>query len=473
MTIAVSTESKKYDGQDLFTLKITVQGQVITPFDSKYDSARQAWNLTVNQYPALIVIAESVDDIVEAVKFAHKNDLQVAVQATGHGVIREADDSLLIVTSRLTEVQIDPVTRTAWISAGAKWGRVLPQAQAVGLAPLLGSSPDVGAVGYTLGGGMGWLARKYGLSTDSVNQFELVTADGEIVRASKYENPDLFWGLRGGGGNFGVVTGMEVRLYPVTTVYAGNLYYPAQKAREVYAHYRQWIANAPDELTSSVVLMNYPPFPEVPEILRGQSFVMVRGCYCGPIEKGEVLLKHWRDWQTPLIDDFKAIPFSDVATISNDPIDPLPGQSSGVWLKDINDETVEILIRHIVPQNNPPLLMFAEVRHAGGAIAKVDPHSAAYGNRDALFSLQVVGAAPTPEVHAALRQYIAQLKGELKSHLHGGVYLNFVEGGEARASTQQGFLPENYTRLRMLKAKYDHQNYFSHSYDIPPMNEVG
>ena len=244
------------------------------------------------------------------------------------------------------------------------------------------------------------------------------------------------------------------------------MFYPADKAKEVYAHYRRWIANAPDELTSSVVLMNFPPVPEVPEFLRGKSFVIVRGCYSGSVEQGEELLKHWRAWQAPLIDDFNSMPFSQVATISNDPLDPMPAQSSGVWLKDISDETVDILIEHTLPRNGPPMLAFAEVRHAGGAISKVDPDSAAYGNRDAQHILQVIGAAPTPEIHAAVRNHISHLKTALTPHLHGGVYLNFLEGSEARKYTTSGFSQDTYKRLQALKAKYDPKNRFSHSYNI-------
>ena len=466
MLVTDSPVTQKYDPQRLSQLRTSLNGQVITPDEVGYDTARQAWNLAVDQYPALIIIAQSADDIAVMVRFASDHDLKVAVQATGHGVIRKADNSLLIITSQMTDIRIDPNARTAWISAGAKWGHVLAQTQTFGLAPLLGSSPDVGAVGYTLGGGMGWLARKYGLSTDSVNKFELVNANGQKLIASKDENADLFWGLRGGGGNFGVVTGMEIRLYPVTTVYGGNLFYPVDQAQQVFAHYREWVANAPNELTSSVLLMNFPPIPEMPDFLRGQSFVMVRGCYCGPLEEGEKLLKHWREWQSPLLDDFKVIPFSEVATISNDPVDPVPGKASGVWLNDLDDETVEILTRFTLPQGGPPLLMFAEVRHAGGAIASVNPASAAYGNRDARYILEVVGVTPTPEIHAAVCQHIDKLKSELGSHLHGGVYMNFLEGDEARERTQQGFSPENYARLSTLKAKYDPHNRFSHSYDL-------
>jgi FAD/FMN-containing dehydrogenase len=466
MTILSSSIILTGESPEIKRLRFCVNGQVLTPDDQGYDLARRAWNLTVDQYPAVIVIAQSADDIVEAVRFADAQNLEVAVKATGHGTLREANDSLLIDTSRMTDVHVDAAAQTAWVSAGAKWGRVLEQVQAVGLAPLLGSSPDVGAVGYTLGGGMGWLARKYGLSTDNVNYFELVTADGRRLRASARDNADLFWGLRGGGGNFGVVTGMEIRLYPITMVYGGNLFYPIGLAKEVYARYRSWIANAPDELTSSVVLMNFPPVPAVPEFLRGQSFVMVRGCYSGPVEKGEELLGYWRTWQPPLVDDFKAMPFSQVAAISNDPMDPMPSLSSGAWLKDISDETVETLLRFVVPQGQPPMLVFAEVRHAGGAIARADPRSAAYGNRDAVYSLQVVGGAPTPEVHAAVKSHVAQMKSSLGSHMHGGVYLNFVEGVEARESTEKGFSADTIQRLKLLKEKYDPNNRFNHSYAI-------
>ncbi|HET9909437.1 MAG TPA: FAD-binding oxidoreductase [Anaerolineales bacterium] len=460
----MSTTLETNELKSIDELRQAVKGTVLTADDAGYDAARQVWNLAVEQHPAVIVIAQSAEDIAEAVGFANANDLDIAVKATGHGTIREANGSLLIVTAHMNDVQIDAAAQTAWISAGTKWGRVLEQAQAVGLAPLLGSSPDVGAVGYTLGGGMGWLARHYGLSIDNVNYFEVVTAQGEIVTASSTENSDLFWALRGGGGNFAVVTGMEVRLVPVKEVYAGNLYYPAELAPEVFARFETWAANAPDELTSSVVLMNFPPIPEMPEFMRGQSFVMVRGCYSGRVEDGEALVKYWRDWQSPVVDDFKVMPFSQAATISNDPVDPTPGQSSGAWLKDLGAETAETLIHFVLPHGAPPKLVMAEVRHAGGQISKIDPGSTAYGNRDAQFSLQVVGFTPTPQSVLEVREHIANMKQALEPHMHGGVYLNFLEGAEARQRTRQGFSAENFKCLQDIKAKYDPQNRFNHSY---------
>jgi len=220
--------------------------------------------------PAAIVYAQSPGDASEALAFAREHDLRVAVQATGHRETVDGKGCLVINTSRMKALAVDPASATAFLEAGVKWGEVLAQAQAHGLAPLLGSSGDVGAVGYTLGGGLGWLARKYGMSVDSVLRFEVVTADGRVLSPSPEENPDLFWALRGGGGGFGVVTGMEIRLHPVARVYAGNLFYPADMAKAVWRRYREWVAHAPDELTSSIVLMNYPPLPQLPPVLSGQ-----------------------------------------------------------------------------------------------------------------------------------------------------------------------------------------------------------
>jgi FAD/FMN-containing dehydrogenase len=449
-------------------LQARIVGRVVAPDDPDYDRLRKAWNLTVDQHPAVIVVARNAADIAAAVQFARWERLGISVQSTGHGVVRPADDSLLIVTSEMRDIRVDAASQTAWIEAGAKWGMVLERTQAFGLAPLLGSSPDVGAVGYTLGGGMGWLARKYGLATDSVRFFEVVTADGRVLRASETENADLFWGLRGGGGGLGVVTGMEVKLHPVSTVYGGNLFYPTEFAQDVYVRYRDWIASAPDELTSSILIMNYPPIPQVPEFLRGQTFVQVRGCYCGPIQRGEALLQGWRDWRAPVIDDFKAVPFGQVATISNDPVDPMPGLSTGAWLRELSDKAIDVLIRYGARDDGPNPLVFAEVRHAGGAVARAQGSPNAYGNRDASLILQMVGVTPTPEAYHHLKQYTDEVKEHLRPYLTGGVYMNFLEGEESQQRTQDGYSPEAYRRLTELKTAYDPDNLLRSGFSLPP-----
>lgn len=320
-----------YVVKSLEELKANIEGAVVCPGDADYDSARMSWNLSYDQYPAVIVVAANAGDVANAVLYARSAGLGVAVMATGHGVILNADDAMLIVTAGMTAVRVDTETETAWVEAGAKWGAVLEKAQEVGLAPLLGSSPDVGAVGYTLGGGMGWLVRKYGMSVDSVLYFDVITADGRMLRVSELENSDLFWGMRGGGGGFAIVTAMCIRLYPVTTVYGGNLMYPEAQAKEVFQFYREWIQWLPAEWTTSISIMNFPPIPDVPEPLRGQSVIIIKGCYCGDAGAGRMMLQAWLDWMPPMLNTFRDMPFSEVATISADPLDPMPAISSGGW----------------------------------------------------------------------------------------------------------------------------------------------
>jgi FAD/FMN-containing dehydrogenase len=326
----------------------------------------------------------------------------------------------------------------------------------------------VGAIGYTLGGGLGWLGRKYGLSADNVLAFELVTPDGVLRRAAADENADLFWGLRGGGGSLGIVTGMTIRLFPVAEVYAGNLYYPAAMARDVFRHYRAWIADAPDELTSSVLVMNFPPLPVLPEFLRGQTFVIVRGCYCGPMAEGEALLRHWRDWRTPQLDHFGPMPFSAAATISNDPVDPLPGFNTGAWLSALSDDAIDAIVDHAVITDGSVPLIFAEVRHAGGAIRRVPAQAAAFGNRDAELVLSVVGVTPFPGAQELLEAHGQSLKDALQPVLTGGVYMNFLEGEESRRRIRDGLAQGAYDRLAKLKAQVDPENVLRYGFNVVP-----
>jgi hypothetical protein len=453
--------------QAIDELKAALPGKVILPQDADYDGLSQPFNLSVRQSPALIVKVHSADDIVTTVGFARNMGLGLALQGGAHGNVLPADGALLIHTRQMRAVHVDAKNQTARIEAGAKWGEVLQETQAVGLAPLLGSSTDVGVAGYTLGGGMGWLARKYGLALDSVLSFELVTTAREKIRASQQENSDLFWGLRGGGGSLAILTGLEIRLYPVTHVYAGNLYYPVEDAREVFTRFRQWVRAAPDELTSAVVIMNFPPMPAIPEFLRGKSFAILRGCYTGSMQAGEELLKSWRDWRSPLIDDFKVLPFSQAAAISNDPVDPVPSSSTGVWLRELGDEAIDVLVRYTPAGQGSPITV-TEIRHAGGAIARVDPQAGAFGNRGAAFSLQMIGITATPEMAANLKAYTSQVKQALAGALTGGVYPNFLEGEEAVQRIRDGYSTEAFQRLRELKAKYDPGNLLRYSYQIPP-----
>lgn len=465
MKIPATVEFKQDNHEDLRSL---LQKNIVLPGDSLYDISRTVWNLSVDQRPSAILFAEDQTDISRGVVYAAEHNLGIAVQSTGHGVVKAADNCLLILTSQLDDIQVDPINQTAFIGAGAKWGQVLDRTQPHGLAPLLGSSPDVGVAGYTLGGGMGWLARKFGLAADSVRYFDLVTTDGRLLRASATENTDLFWGLKGGGGSLGIVTGMEIRLFPVTEVYGGNLIYPIEIAKEVFAYYRDWITYAPDELTSSIVIMNFPLLPEIPEPLRGKSTVMVRGCYCGSIEQGEAIVNAWRKWQPPLIDDFKAMEFSQVGSISNDPVDPVAGMSTGAWLRELSDDAIQVLIQYGVGKDGNSPVTVTEVRHAGGSISRVNPETAAYSHRDEQHILQLIGLTPTVEARRHLQQYINRFKSDLAPHLTGNVYMNFLEGEESRERIQDAYSTDTFLRLKEVKSKFDPENQLRYSFNIAP-----
>ena len=449
-------------------LAARLPGKVVLPIDDAYETARLGWNMIIKKSPSVIVYAETPQDVSEALAFAHQQDLKVVVQATGHRETVDGKGTIQIDTSRMQDLKIDHQARTAWVGAGVKWGPVLAQAYPHGLAPLVGSTTDVGVVGYTLSGGMGWLCRKYGMSVDSVNRIEVVTPDGVFRTASPEENPDLFWALSGGGGGFGVVTGMEIRLHPVGQVYAGNLFYPPSMAKEIYRRYREWIKTIPDELTCSIVLFNFPPVDVIPEPLRGNSFVLVRGCYTGPVEEGEKLLSYWRDWQAPVVDDFRSRPFIESDVISMDPVDPMPALLSGEWIQDLSDETAEALIEHTFIQDGPPLFVFTEVRLAGGAVSRIDPDSNAYSHRDQKLIWYSVALLMDTAVAQAVDRQLKHLRAALKPALTGKVYLNFIEGAEMRARTRDGYSEKTFQRLQQLKARYDPDYRFVSSFDISP-----
>jgi FAD/FMN-containing dehydrogenase len=416
------------------------------------------------------VVPASVADVAEAVRFARFGDLPVAVQATGHGVARPADGAVLIVTATLDGVTVDPAARTAYVGAGALWNAVLEPAQEHGLAPLLGSTPFVGAVGYTLGGGMGWLARRHGLASDSVRAFDVVTPDGIEVRASAQEQPELFWALRGGGGgSLGVVVGMEIELFPVTTVYAGNLLYPAEAAAEVLRRWRDWVAGVGEELTSAVTLMNFPPLPEVPEPLRGGSFVLVRGAWCGDLDEGKALIDQWRSWRTPVADMFGPLPFAQIAAVSQDPVDPMPSKVTSEWFDTLPDEAIDVLVRSVVPApGKAPALVFGEVRHAGGAIRAGAAAAANDRGRSGEFLLELVGVPAGPEAARALDAHLRGTREALAPHVTGAAYLNFLEGAEKQERTPAAFSPRNLARLRAVKAALDPADRFRHGFGVLP-----
>ncbi len=461
MTTVLPTEGSAAE------LESRLSGRVLTRDDPNYHQLRKAWNRSYEHRPSMIVIPASASDVAIAVKHATETGLKVAIQATGHGVAKTADGAMLILTHDLDEVVVDPTAWTARIAAGVKWVKVLPVATESGLAPLLGSTPDVSAVGYTLGGGMGWLARKYGLSADHVRALEVVTADGELRRADPDREMDLFWALRGGGaGSLGVVTAMEIDLVSVPSIYAGNLLYPSALTREVAARYREWLRDVPEELTSAICLMNFPATEDVPEPISGRSFVIVRGAFVGSDEDGAMLLRHWRDWKTPEFDFWNRIPFSEIATVSNDPVDPLSEVATTNWLDAIDDELIDVLTRALFEQNGPNPLTMAEIRHAGGAVARAPGDRNSYGNRDREHLLELVAVIPSPEVKEAAESLVEDVKSQIAPLAAKGAYLNFLEGVEKVRRSAEGFEPEDWERLKAIKRRYDPNNLFDHGIAI-------
>ena len=397
-------------------------------------------------------------------RFASQHELKILAQSTGHGASAQTGDYLLIVTTRMDGVAVDAAAQTARIDAGAVWGDVLKEAQLHGLAPLLGSSGTVGVIGYTLDGGIGWLARQYGVAVDSVLSIDAVTADGAIVRASSSEHPDLYWALCGGGGGFAIVAAIEVQLYPVTTVWGGSLSYPITHATEVFSRYREWTASLPEAMTSSVAIVNYPDVDAVPPELRGTSAVVVKGCYCGPVDAGKDLTSSWTNWKKPIADSFAAMPFANVAAISHDPEDPVPAfAAGGDVLPALSDDAIAILIQYATTDGTTKTgkspFLETEVRHVDSRSVREPKVSNAFTPRDATFVLDIAAAAPTPQIVEALRRYTAEFKRVMRPHTTGDLYLNFTDKEEAKR-TARGRNSERITRLRAIKRQVDAQGLF-------------
>ena len=465
-----SNVETKVQGPALEDFRFGLKGEVYVPGDEGYDGARAAWNLNAHQHPAVVVVAEGAADVLAAVRLARDEGLGVGVMATGHGVAAPCDGGVLINTSRMRGVRVDPEARTARVEPGALWADVIPEAQEHGLAGLVGSASGVGVVGYTMGGGFGWLGRKYGFNAGSVREADVVTADGELIRVSAYKNADLFWGLKGGGGNFGIVTSLEFDLYPLTTIYGGNLFYPVERAREVLELYSRWVETLPDEMTSAVAFLNFPPLPQVPDPLRGGSFIAVRGCYCGePPERGEELLKPWRERiGEPIVDTFRVMPYAAIDAISMDPVDPLGAYGHSELLRELSPEAIETLVEVAGADSGSPLIML-ELRQLGGALSRPPADLSPMGHSDSPFIVNGIGATPTPEMARAVQAHLAYVAEAVRPHASGANYVNFVDlDGATPERVRAAYSPEDWERLRALKDRHDPDNLFRFNRNIPP-----
>ena len=443
-----------------------LDGKIITPEHARFDEARRAWNLTVDQQPTAVVFPESAEDVAAAVRFAREHGLQIAPQGTGHNAapLGSLEDTILLKTERMRGVEINSNARLARVEAGAVWLQVVEAAAEHGLAALAGSSPDVGVVGYTLGGGMSFLGRRYGLAANSVRAIELVTADGQLVRADREHEPDLFWALRGGGGSFGVVTAIELQLLPIEHAYAGVLFYPIERGSEVLHAWREltYSHDLPDELTTVGRFLRLPPIPEIPEEVRGKSFVIVEAYHIGDPAQADELLAPLRALG-PITDTIRNVPMPALSHLHMDPEHPVPGVGDGMMIAEWPAQAVDAFVE-VAGQNAQFPLLTVELRHLGGALGRPHPTHGALSSLEAEYSLFAAGMAPVPELEAPVRAQVQAVKAALAPWGASHTNLNFAEaqGDPARFWTEQA-----YRRLRRVKAVVDPDDVIRSNHPIP------
>jgi hypothetical protein len=438
---------------------------LVYPGDDGWDAARAAWNLVADQRPDAVAFPETAADVVAIVEHVRKRGLRVAPQGTGHNAtaIASLDRTVLVKTSRMRQVVVEPSTRTARIGAGALWEDVVTAAHEHGLAALSGSSPDVGAVGYTLGGGVSWLARTYGLSCNNVRSIEVVTADGRLVRTSHDNEPELFWALRGGGGSFGIVTGMELALFPITEVFAGAMFWPMERAAEIMHTWQQLTLDLPETMTSVARVLQLPPIPDVPEPLRGRAFTVVEAVLLGDAQEGSLLLEPLRALE-PEIDTLALVPPVELIRLHMDPEQPVPAIGGGQLLRGFPSQAIDALLAIAGPDTDSPLLTL-EVRHIGGAAGRTADGHGALAALEGDYMTFGGGIPMTPELGVAIQSRIAALEHALGPWSSDTTYLNFVE---RPADSNSFYPPDTHARLRATKRTYDPHELFLSNHPIPP-----
>src|SRR5215207_2142036 len=447
-----------------------LRGALLRPGDPDYEEARLVWNDLIDKRPALIARCAGVGDVIDSVNFARENDLLVAVRGGGHNVAGSAvcDGGLVIDLSPMKRIRVDPERRTVRAEGGATWADLDRETQVFGLAAPGGEVSETGIAGLTLGGGIGLLRRKHGLSCDNLLSADVVSADGRLRTASETENADLFWGIRGGGGNFGVATTFEYRLHPVgPEVMAAAVMYPLERATELLSAWRNYTEQAPDEVTSEVLLWSIPDVADFPEELRGEPTIVVVGMYAGPVEEGERELQPLRELGTPLVDLSAVQPYT-AAQSDFDAFFPegMLYYWKSLYLDRLDDETIDAMVVHAEDRPSPrtPLV----VRHLGGAISRVPEDATAYGNRTALFNLSIDSTWEDQIQSERNIAWTREVWTKMRRFSDGGVYLNFagfLEEGEKLLREAHG---ENYGRLVELKNKYDPTNLFRLNHNIKP-----
>ena len=441
------------------SLKRLLGDQLLSPGHRGWDSELTGFNTAAVHRPDLVVAAEHADHIATTVRYAAERGLPVGVQATGHGISVPVDGGILLTTGRLRGVDIDPEARTARVEAGVRWNQVIAAAAPYGLAPLNGSSPLVGVVGYTLGGGLGPMARQFGYAADHVRWIDVVTADGVPRRASADEEPDLFWAMRGGKGNFGVVTAMEFGLMPVRTFYGGGLFFAAESVEAVLDTWWRWTAELPESMTTSLALLRPPDLPTVPAPLRGRMTVHLRITFLGVPADGDRLLAPLRGLG-PILDTVEERPYPEIGEVHQDPVDPMPLQERSILLDSFDVHAAKTLLEVAGPGSDCSAYI-VELRHLGGAVARLPEVPSAIGHRDTAFTLATI--APPDGVSASVL-------AALEPWGSGRAYINFLNGPGAEKQTARAYAPAVYQQLAELKRRYDPANLFRFNQNIPPID---
>jgi hypothetical protein len=432
---------------------LAIAGRIATPSEADWDQARAAWNLAADQNPSAVAFVESGDDVAKTVRFAAENDLRVAAQGTGHGAIalRSLEDTILIKTERMRGIEIDPEARTARVEAGVLVIELSEAAGAHGLSGMPGSSPDVGVTGFTLGGGLSWLGRRYGFACNRVRAIELVSADGEPRTIDAESEPDLFWALRGGGGDYAVVTALHLNLVPVADVYAGALLFPAELGAGAVRRYREWAAAASDDVTSVVRFLRPPDVPDVPEPLRGKALLTIDAACIGDREAGEAAIAPLRELGEPILDTFGQISAAGLCRIHMDPEHPVPGLGHHRVLRELPDEAIDTFVDLAGPDSGSPLLL-TEIRQMGGALGRPDPNGGALSHLESDWVVFGIGMPMTPELGQAIEGHLDRLDGAIEPWAGDGGYFNFAE----RPCDADAILPPDVcSRLTEVKRNWD------------------
>lgn len=442
------------------------------PGDPGYDEARLAWNRAVDQRPAAVAEPRTVHDVSRLVRLATENGLRIAPQTTGHNAgplaQRGLDDVIVLKTSALSSVSVDPVRRIARVGGGTLWDPVVNAAGEHGLAALHGSSPDVGIAGYSLGGGIGWYARAHGLAANHVTAAELVIGDGTIVRTDAEHDPELLWALRGGGGSFGVVTALEFSLFDIPTAYAGMMIFDIGRAEEVLRRWSAWAVAAPDQVTTSFRVLHLPPLPELPPFLSGRSVVVIDGAVLASDDTADRILGDLRALQ-PEMDTFLRVPASSLSRLHLDPEGSAASAGSSAMLTGLDDTAVSAFLS-AVGDRRTTSLMIGELRQLGGALARPQAGGGAVSHLDGQFLAFGAGMVMSPELALRIGADAAAFTGALAPWAGGRSYLNFVEDA---VDARQGYHPSTWQQLAGIRSAVDPNGVFAANHQVPRLYEGG